>query len=107
MFFALKSMLLVCLLRCGSDYFKMFEIAQNITKLRVVANSIIFTTNPILYVKLCITKTNVFVMTFIYMLLGLLSEITQHTTITLNLFSEFQISIIIDNYLFFFPNFVR
>ena len=46
--------------------FKMFEIAQNITKLRVVANSIIFTTNPILNVKLCITKTNVFVMRFIY-----------------------------------------
>ena len=45
---------------------KMFEIAQNITKLRVVANSIIFTTNPILNVKLCITKTNVFVMSFIY-----------------------------------------
>ena len=46
--------------------FKMFEIAQNITKLRVVANSIIFTTNHILNVKLCITKTNVFVMRFIY-----------------------------------------
>ena len=46
--------------------FKMFEIAQNITKLRVVANSIIFTTNPILSVKLCFTKTNVFVMRFIY-----------------------------------------
>ena len=46
--------------------FKMFEIAQNMTKLRVVANSLIFTTNPILNVKLCITKTNVFVMRFIY-----------------------------------------
>ena len=46
--------------------FKMFEIAQNITKLRVDANSIIFTINPILNVKLCITKTNVFVMRFIY-----------------------------------------
>ena len=46
--------------------FKMFEISQNITKLRVVANSVIFTTNPILNVKLCITKTNVFVMRFIY-----------------------------------------
>ena len=46
--------------------FKMFEIAQNITKLRVVANTIIFTTNPILNVKLYITKTNVFVMRFIY-----------------------------------------
>ena len=82
--------------------FKMFEIAQNITKLRVVANSILFTTNPILNVKLCITKTNVFVMRFIYiyidMILSLLSGITQHKTITLNLFSEFKISIIIDNY---------
>ena len=76
---------------------KMFEIAQNITKLRVVANSIIFTTNPILDVKLFITKTNVFVMR-LYMLLSLLSGITQPTTITLSLFSEFQISIIIDNY---------
>ena len=46
--------------------FKMFEIAQNITQLRVVANSIIFTTNPILNVQLCITKPNVFVMRFIY-----------------------------------------
>ena len=46
--------------------FKMFEIAQNITKLRVVAHSIIFTTNPILNEKLCVTKTNVFVMSFIY-----------------------------------------
>ena len=46
--------------------FKTFEIAQNITKLREVANSIIFTTNPILNVKLCITKTNVFVMRFMY-----------------------------------------
>ena len=44
----------------------MFEITQNITKLREVANAIIFTTNPILNVKLCITKTNVFVMRFIY-----------------------------------------
>ena len=44
----------------------MFEIAQNITKLRVFANSIIFTMNPILNVKLCITKTNVFVMRFMY-----------------------------------------
>ena len=66
----------------------MFEIAQNIAKLRVVANSIIFATNPILNVKLYITKTNVFVMS-LYMLLSLLSGITQHTTITLNLFSEF------------------
>ena len=46
--------------------FKMFEIAQNITKLLVVANSIIFTKNLILNVKLCIMKTNVFVMRFIY-----------------------------------------
>ena len=46
--------------------FKMFEIAQNVTKLRIVVNSIIFTMNPILNVKLCITKTNVFVMRFIY-----------------------------------------
>ena len=46
--------------------FKMFEIVQNITKLRVVAKSIIFTTNPILNVKLCITKTIVFVLRFIY-----------------------------------------
>ena len=46
--------------------FKMFEIAQNITKLRIVANSLVFTTNPILNVKLCITKTNIFVMRFIY-----------------------------------------
>ena len=46
--------------------FKIFEIAQIITKLRVVANSIIFTTNPILNVKLYITKTNAFVMRFIY-----------------------------------------
>ena len=60
MFFALKSMLLVWF-----TLFSMFEIAQNITKLRVVANSIIFTTNS-LNVKLCITKTNVFVMRFIY-----------------------------------------
>ena len=45
--------------------FKMFEIAHNITKLRVLANSLIFTQNPILNVKLCITK-NVFVMRFIY-----------------------------------------
>ena len=44
----------------------MFEIAQNITKLRAVANSLVFTTNLILNVKLCITKTNVFVMRFIY-----------------------------------------
>ena len=44
----------------------MFEIAHNITKLRVVAHAIIFTTNPILNVILCITKTNVFVMRFIY-----------------------------------------
>ena len=36
------------------------------------------------------------------MLLSLLSGITQHTTITLNLFSEFQILIIIDNYRYFF-----
>ena len=79
----------------------MFEIAQNITQLHEVANSIIFTTNPILNVKLCITKTNVFVMRFIYAL-SLLSGITQHTTITLNLFSEFKISIIIDNYDIFF-----
>ena len=82
----------------------MFEIAQNITKLRVVANSLVFTMNPILNVKLCITKTNVFIMR-LYMLLSLLSGITQHTTITLNLFSEFQISIIIDIFLqFFFDN---
>ena len=46
--------------------FKMYEIAQNITKLRIVANSLVFTTNPIFDVKLCITKTNVFVMRFIY-----------------------------------------
>ena len=46
--------------------FKMFEIAQNITKLRVAANSLIFTTNPILNVKLCMTKKKVFVMRFVY-----------------------------------------
>ena len=46
--------------------FKMYEIVQNNTKLRVVANSIIFTMNPILNVKLCIMETNVFVMRFIY-----------------------------------------
>ena len=46
--------------------FKMLEIAHNITKLRVVANSKIFTTNPILNVNLRIMKTNVFVMRFIY-----------------------------------------
>ena len=74
----------------------MFEIAQNITKLRVVANSIIFTTNPILNVKLCITKTSVFVMRFIYAFELIIRNNTT-TTITLNLFSEFQISIIIDN----------
>ena len=66
MFFALKSMLLVCLHRCGSDYFQNIEIAQNITKLRVVAHSIIFTTNPNLNVNLCIMKTNVLVIKFIY-----------------------------------------
>ena len=33
--------------------------------------------------------------------LSLLSGITQHTTITLNLSSEFQLSIIIDNCLYF------
>ena len=41
----------------------MFEIAQNITKFRVVAISLVFTINPrmnILNVNLCITKTNVF-----------------------------------------------
>ena len=49
--------------------FKMFEIAQNITKLRVVANSLLFTMNSrmnILNVKLCITKTNVYLLRFIY-----------------------------------------
>ena len=79
MFFALKSMLLVCLLRCGIQIiFKMFEIAQNITKLRVVANSIIFTTNPILNMKLCITKTNVFVMRFIYAFELIIKNNTTH-----------------------------
>ena len=46
--------------------FKMFEIALHITKLHIVENSIVFTTNPILNMKLCITKTNIFVMRFIY-----------------------------------------
>ena len=66
MFFALKNMLLICLLSVVHIIFEIFEIAQNITKLRLVANSIIFTMNPILNVKLCFTKTNVFVMRFIY-----------------------------------------
>ena len=78
--------------------FKMFEIAQNVTKLRVVANSIIFTTNSILNVKLCITKTNVFVMRFIYAFKLIIRNNTTHNNYKLNLFSEFQISIIIDNY---------
>ena len=81
--------------------FEMFEIAQNIIKLCVVANSVIFTTNPILNVKFCITKTNVFVMRFIY---AFELIIRNNTTITLNLFPEFQISIIIDNYRYFFQN---
>ena len=41
----------------------MFEVAQNITKFRVVANSLVFTMNHrinILNENLCITKTNVF-----------------------------------------------
>ena len=62
MFVALKSMLFVYF-DVVQIIFKMFEIVYNITKLRVVANSLIFTTNPrmnILNVKLCITKTNVF-----------------------------------------------
>ena len=53
--------------------FKMFEIAQNITKLRVIANSLVFTANPrmnILNAKLCITKTNVFLLIFIYAFLA-------------------------------------
>ena len=59
---ALKSMLFVYF-DVVQIIFKMFEIAQIITTLRVVANSLIFTTNPrmnILNVKLRITKTNVF-----------------------------------------------
>ena len=80
MFFALKSMILFCLFRCGSDYFKMLEIAQNITKLRGVANSIIFTTNPILKVKLCIMKTNVFVMKVIYAFELIIRNNTTHNS---------------------------
>ena len=101
--------LLVWILRCGSDSFQMFEIAQNITNLCVVANSLVFTTNPrmnILNVKLCITKPNVFYWG-LYMLMSLLLGITQHTTITLNLFSEFKISIITHNYLLFFAKSFR
>ena len=58
--------------------FKMFEIAQNVTKLRVVANSLIFTRNAILNVKLCITKTNVFVMRFIYAFELIIRKYTTH-----------------------------
>ena len=87
--------------------FKMFEIAQNITKIRVVANSLVFTTNPrmdILNVKLCITKTTFFYWG-LYMLLSLLIRITQqHTIITLKLISEFKIFIIIDKYRYFLQN---
>ena len=60
MFFAFKSMLLIIVyFDVVQIIFKIFEIAQNITKLRVFANYLIFTTNPILNVKLCIMKTNV------------------------------------------------
>ena len=59
----------------------MFEIAQNITKLSVVANSLIFTTNPILNVKLCITKTNVFVMRCIYAFELIIRNNTTHNYI--------------------------
>ena len=62
MFFALKSMLFVYF-DVVQIIFKTFEIARNIRKLRIVANSLIFTTNPrmnILNVKLCITKINGF-----------------------------------------------
>ena len=72
MFLTLKSMLLFCLLQCGSDSFHNFlEFAQNITKLRVIANSLVCTTNPrmnILNVKLYIAKTNVFIDVYICLL---------------------------------------
>ena len=53
----------------GQIILKIFEIAQNIKKLRIVANSLVFTTNPrknILNVKLCIMKTIAFSLRFIY-----------------------------------------
>ena len=107
MFRALKSMLWFVYFDMVQIIFKIFEIAQNITKLRIVENSLIFTTNPrmnILNVKLCITKTNVFLLRFIYA-----SEliIRNNTTITLNLRSEFKISIIIVNYLYSFAKSFR
>ena len=81
MFFALKSMLWFVYFDVVQIVFKMFEIAKNITKLRVVENSLIFTTNlrmNILNVKLCITKTNVFLLRFIYALSLSLGITQQH-----------------------------
>ena len=75
----------------------MFEIAQNVTKLRVVANSIIFTTNPILNVTLCITKTNVFVMRFIYAFELIIRNNTTHNNYIKFIFRMSNIDLI-DNY---------
>ena len=54
----------------------MFEIAQNITKLRVVANSLVFTTNPRMNILNLYYEINFFLLE-VYMLLSLLLGITQ------------------------------
>ena len=76
--------------------FKMFEIAEKMTKLRVVANSLIFTTNSILNVKLCITKTNVFVIRFIYAFELIIRSNTTHNYIKFIFRISILYSIIID-----------
>ena len=81
--------------------FKMFEIAQNITQLRVVANSLIFTANPILNLKLCITQTNVFVMRFIYAFELIIKNNTTH-----NNYIQFIFRISNIDYTIFFPFFL-
>ena len=63
MFFALKRMLFVCLLRCGSDY---FQNVWNCSEYHKITRSSKFNNIYILNVKLCIMKTNVFVMRLIY-----------------------------------------